>query len=111
VSAPQANGAKRGAGAAGRARPLVWWYGSMALGGLGFGLLAELRPFGDGILVHPVVMFFVLVGIGLLALRVLLAQPVPSVISDRALVTGCAVGLAAFLVGNFLSVHFIGWLT
>jgi len=36
---------------------------------------------------------------------VLLAQPVPSVISDRALITGCVVGLIAFLGGNFLGVH------
>ena len=74
----------------------------MALIGFAFGLLADRRPFGEGILVHPLVMFFILVGLGLLALRVLLARPVPEVISDRALIAGCVVGVAAFLAGNFV---------
>ena len=77
----------------------------MVLGGAAFGLLADRRPFGAGILVHPLTMFFILVGLGLIALRVLLARPVPSVISDRALIVGCVVGLLAFLAGNFLAVH------
>ena len=49
----------------GRARGSVW-YGLMALAGFGFGLLADRRPFGDGILVHPLVVFFALVGLRLL---------------------------------------------
>ena len=77
----------------------------MVFGGLGFGLLSDRRPFGEGILVHPLVMFFILVGLGLIAVRVLLARPVPSMISDRALIVGCVVGLVAFLAGNFLGVH------
>ena len=77
----------------------------MAAGGLGFGLFGERRPFGDGVLFHPLVMFFVTVGIALLALRIVLARPVPEVISDRALMIGCAFGAAAFLAGNFLSIH------
>ena len=77
----------------------------MALGGLGFGMLADRRPFGEGFLVHPLVMFFVLAGLGLIALRVLMARPVPEVISDRALIAGCFVGLALFLVGNFIGVQ------
>jgi hypothetical protein len=47
----------------------------------------------------------VLVGVVLLALRIVLARPVPEVISDRALMFGCVVGLAAFLAGNFLGIH------
>jgi len=82
--------------------PAAWWYAAMALIGFAFGLLADRRPFGEGILVHPLVMFFILVGLGLLALRVLLARPVPEVISDRALIAGCVVGVAAFLAGNFV---------
>jgi hypothetical protein len=80
----------------------AWWYGAMALVGFAFGLLADRRPFGEGILVHPLVMFFILVGLSLLALRVLLARPVPEVISDRSLIAGCVLGVAAFLAGNFV---------
>jgi hypothetical protein len=79
----------------------------MAFAGLGFGLLADRRPFGEGILVHPLTMFFILVGLGLIVLRVLLARPVPEVISDRALIVGCAVGLAAFLAGNFVAAQIV----
>ncbi len=77
----------------------------MALGGFGFGILADQRPFGDELLVHPLVVFFILVGLALIALRVLLARPVPDVISDRALVAGCVVGLVLFLAGNFAGVY------
>ena len=61
----------------GRRYALVWWYGMMGLVGFGFGSLADRRPFGHHILVHPLVMFFILVGLALIALRVLLARPVP----------------------------------
>lgn len=77
--------------------------------GLGFGALADRWPYGDNLLVNPLVVFFVLVGLALIALRVLLARPVPEVISDRALIAGCGVGLAAVLVGNFLAVHLIAF--
>jgi hypothetical protein len=82
---------------------LISWYGLMGLVGFGFGALADRRPFGEDILVHPLVMFFILAGLGLIALRVLLARPVPEVISDRALGAGCVLGLLMFLAGNFLS--------
>jgi hypothetical protein len=77
----------------------------MALGGLVFGLAAERRPFGDGIFAHPLVAFFIVVGLGLLALRVALARPVPAVIPERMLLVGCVVGLAGFLIGNFAAVR------
>ena len=92
---------------AGRRYPVFSWYGLMALIGFGFGLLGDRRPFGDDILVHPLVLFALLVGLSLLALRVLLARPVPDVISDRALVAGCLLGLGAFLAGNFVSAHIL----
>jgi hypothetical protein len=85
--------------------PPTWWLGLMALGGLGFGLVAERRPFGDGVLAHPLVAFFILVGLALLALRVVLARPVPEVIPERMLLVGCVVGLAGFLIGNFAAVR------
>ena len=79
----------------------------MGLVGFGFGLLADRRPFGDDILVHPLVVFFILVGLSLLALRVLLARPVPEVIPDRALMLGCVLGLAMFLAGNFVAARLL----
>jgi hypothetical protein len=90
---------------AGRVR--VVWYGLMAPAGFGFGLLAERRPFGDGILLHPLVVFFALAGLCLLGLRMALARPVPEVIPDRALMLGCVLGLAAFLAGNFLATRLL----
>ena len=93
--------------ATGRTYALVSWYGLMGLVGFGFGALADRRPFGEDILVHPLVLFVMLVGLGLLALRVLLARPVPEVISDRALIAGCAFGLAMFLAGNFFSAQIL----
>ena len=85
--------------------PRIWWFFLMTIGGLGFGVLANKRPFGDQLLVHPLVIFFLLVGLGLIAVRVLMHRPVPEVISDRALMIGCVVGLVAFLAGNFLGVY------
>ena len=90
--------------------PRIWWFFLMAIGGLGFGSLADKRPFGDPLIVHPLVVFFLLVSLGLLALRVLLHRPVPEVISDRALMLGCVIGLVAFLAGNILGVYGSGLL-
>jgi len=84
------------------------WYGLMAAGGLAFGLLGDRRPFGQDILAHPLFVFFILAGIGLLVLRVTLRRPVPELIPERTLVAGCVLGAAAFLAGNWLSTHLIG---
>lgn len=75
----------------------------MALAGFGFGLFAERRPFGGDVLAHPLVVFFLAVGLVLLVLRFALGRPVPDVIPERVLVIGCFVGLALFLAGNFLA--------
>ena len=84
-------------------RARVWWYGLMGIAGFGFGLFADRRPFGDDVFAHPLSVFFILVGLALLALRVILARPVPDVIPDRALMLGCVLGLAMFLTGNFVT--------
>ena len=86
-------------------RAQLWWYGLMAAGGLLFGLLGDHRPFGTGVLVHPIVVFFSIVAVALLILRVVSGRPVPDLISERALAIGCFVGGAAFLVGNWVVVH------
>ena len=89
----------------GRSRASALWFGAMGLGGFGFGLFADRRPFGNDILLHPLVLFFILAGLSLLVLRAVLARPVPELIPDRALMLGCALGLAAFLIGNFAAAH------
>jgi hypothetical protein len=87
------------------ARILTWWFGLMSVAGMAFGAYADKRPFGDDILEHPLVILFVVVGVALLALRVALRRPVPEIIPDRLLLAGCLVGLAAFLIGNWLGVN------
>ena len=77
----------------------------MALGGVAFGLLGDRRPFGSA--AHPLVVFFVLAGAALLALRAVLARPVPELIPERALLLGCCVGAAAFLAGNWAAAHLV----
>ena len=86
-------------------RALVWWYGLVAAGGLSFGLLGDRRPFGTDVLAHPLILFFVAVGVALVGLRVARGRPVPEVIPERALIIGCFVGAAAFLAGNWVVAH------
>jgi hypothetical protein len=83
------------------------WCGLVVAGGLGFGLIGERRPFGNDTLAHPLVVYFAAVAVGLLILRVVLARPVPEVIPERVLVAGSLSGVAAFLVGNFISAHVV----
>ena len=85
-----------------------WWYGLMAGGGFAFGLFVNKRPFGEGILLHPLVLFFAVVATALLGLRIVSARPVPELISDRALMYGCSIGLGMFLIGNFFAVFIFG---
>jgi hypothetical protein len=48
------------------------------------------------------------VGAARFALRFALRRPVPDIIPDRLLVIDCLVGLAAFLIGNWLAVSLRG---
>jgi hypothetical protein len=86
-------------------RLLTWWFGLMAISGMAFGAFAERRPFGTDVLAHPIVVFFFVVGLALLALRFALRRPLPEMISDRSLVLGCLVGVVAFLIGNWFATH------
>ena len=88
-------------------RALTWWYGLMAIGGLAFGVYADKQPFGEDILAHPLVVFFILVGVALLALRFALARPVPEIIPERSLLIGCFIGLATFLIGNWFGIYLL----
>ena len=86
-------------------RLLGLWYGLTAAGGFAFGLLGERRPFGQDMLAHPLVVFYVAVAAGLLIMRIVTARPVPDLISERTLVAGCLFGGGAFLAGNWISAH------
>jgi hypothetical protein len=88
-------------------RILIWWYGLMACGGFLFGLAGDRRPFGPDVLAHPLVVFFVVVGVALLVLRIALARPVPQLIPERPMVIGCLAGAAAFLAGNWVAAHLL----
>jgi hypothetical protein len=86
---------------------LAWWYGLMALVGFGFGLLGERRPFGSDVLAHPLIVFYAAVAIGLIVLRAVLQRPVPELIPERALLAGCIIGAAAYLLANFGSTRLL----
>jgi hypothetical protein len=83
---------------------LTWWFGLMAAGGVGFGLYADERPFGNGVLAHPLVVFFAFVTAGLLTLRFLHARPVLHLISGWCLAAGAVIGIACFFIGNWFGV-------
>jgi hypothetical protein len=85
----------------------AWWYGLVGAGGFAFGLIGERRPFGEDLFAHPLFCYFVAVGVALLVLRMASGRPVPELISERALLTGCFGGLALFLAGNFIAVHLL----
>ena len=79
----------------------------MAAGGLAFGLVGDRRPLGTDVLAHPFIMFFAVVAVGLIVLRIVRARPVPELIPERALVVGCLVGGTAFLIGNWVATHVV----
>ncbi len=87
--------------------PRSLWFWLMAIAGFAFGLNAERRPFGDDVLLHPLAIFVVLVVAALLALRIVLRRPVPEFLPERALIAGCLIGLAAFLIGNWIDTHLL----
>lgn len=77
----------------------------MAIGGVAFGMFAERRPFGNGVLAHPLIVFFAIVAAVLLVLRFLHGRPVPELISERNLLVGCFIGVACFLIGNWFGAN------
>jgi hypothetical protein len=88
-------------------RTQAWWYGLMVAGGLAFGLVGDRRPLGTDVLAHPFVVFFIVVAVSLIVLRIARARPVPELIPERALVVGCLVGGGAFLIGNWVATHVV----
>jgi hypothetical protein len=90
-----------------QSRILIWWYGLMVAAGFLFGLFGDQRPFGNDMLAHPLIVFFVATAAALLILRVALGRPVPELIPERSLIAGCLLGAAAFLVGNFVTTRLL----
>jgi hypothetical protein len=86
---------------------LINWFAAMGAGGFAFGLLGHARPLGSHVLAEPIVLFFLVVGLGLLVLRVVLARPVPEVLPERMLLFGILFGLALFVAGNFVTIHLL----
>ena len=86
---------------------LLQWRLAMIAGGFIFGLYADRRPFGESFLALPIVVYAATAGLGLLVLRFTLRRPVPEVIPERAIVVGFLLGIAAFLVGNWIGVHLL----
>ena len=74
---------------------------------MGFGLYAEERPFGNGVLAYPLVVFFAFMAAGLLTLRFLHARPVAELISLRCLAVGIVIGMVCFFIGNWFGVSLL----
>jgi hypothetical protein len=86
---------------------LTWWFGLIAAGGLGFGAYADQQPFGNGMLAHPLVVFFAFVAAGLLTLRFVQPKPLLQVIPVHFLAAGAVIGTACFFIGKWFGVSLI----
>ena len=83
---------------------MTWWFGLMAIGGVGFGVYAEERPFGHGVLAYPLFVLLAFAAAGLLTLRFLHARPLLKLISRGNLAAGIAIGIACFFIGNWFGI-------
>jgi predicted lipid-binding transport protein (Tim44 family) len=99
--APAAHASTTGWSPEAALRALSWWLGGMALGGMVFGMYGAQRPFGDGLIKHPLFIFSVLGVVALLILRFAGDRPL---VSDRALIAGVVVGAGAYLLGVWFGV-------
>src|SRR6185503_17720374 len=61
---PRHNGRTQTGGMNRSGRLSGYWYGAVCIAGLGFGLLGERRPFGQGILAHPFIVYAFVVAAG-----------------------------------------------
>jgi hypothetical protein len=87
-----------------RARALSWWLGLMALGGMVFGMYGVQRPFGDGLITHPLTVFCGLAVAGLLILRFAGDRPL---VSDRFLIAGVVIGIACYFLGSWFGAEML----
>jgi hypothetical protein len=84
---------------------LTWWFGLMAIGGVGFGVYADEHPFGRGALAHPLIVFVAATAAGLLTLRFLNERPLLRLISARCLAAGAVIGAACFALGRWFGAN------
>src|SRR5262249_41193591 len=68
---------------------------------------ADERPFGNGVLADPLVVFFACAVAGLMTLRFLHARPVLQLISALSLAAGAVIGLTCFFIGKWFGVSLI----
>lgn len=80
---------------------LTWWFGLTAVGGLLFGAFDDERPFGNGVLAHPLVVLFAFIAAGLLTLRFLHARPLLQLISGHYLAAGTVIAIACFFIASW----------
>jgi hypothetical protein len=85
-------------------RALTWWLGMMALGGMCFGMYGAQRPFGGGLITHPLTIFGGLALVGLLILRFAADRPL---VSDRALAAGVVIGIACYFLGSWFGTELL----
>jgi hypothetical protein len=84
---------------------LTWWFSLMAIGGLGLGIFAHDRPFGDGLLGHPLIVLFAVVAAILLTLRFLHARPLGELIPRASIALGCAIAVACYVLGDWFATN------
>jgi hypothetical protein len=83
---------------------LTWWLGLMALGGMCFGMYGAQRPFGGGLITHPLTIFAGLALAGLLILRFAADRPL---VSDRSLAIGVVIGIASYFLGSWFGTQLL----
>ena len=86
-------------------RMLTWWFGLMGLAGLLLGSLAEQPSSGADMPASLLILFVGALGIALAMLYVIMRRRPREHMSARQLMIGCAVGLAAFAIGNWFGTH------
>jgi hypothetical protein len=83
-------------------RVLTWWLAAMGLGGLLSGALSAPGMFAATDVAFALVALAFTVAVVLAVLHFGLHRPLRELVLDPMLLVGCAVGLAAFLVGQWL---------
>jgi len=82
---------------------LTFWFALTGLAGFAFGVTSDRRLFGDGVLAHPLIVFGIICGLGLFAIRIVLRRPVPELLPERIVLLGFALGIVLFVAGQFLA--------
>ncbi len=87
---------------------LTWWFGLMALGGIGLGVYADRRPFGGGLFGHPLIIFTAITAACLFSLSGLHQRPLTRLISLPNLIAGAVIAVLCFLLGRWFGPNLTG---